>query len=1050
MKINKVFNNKDKDESGIGSSLIRPLYNDKEVEKAVDVRVGELIPQPPSINRELVTLADYNQALDEIDSLLTQLELVSNTNTELTSEVSRLQGEVVSLRAELEGVKNTNTGLQSSLSAIQSQLQTAMSDLTAARTAANTADSQAFMAQAEKLVAQGRADSLQQTINSLNTQIASLQAALANAERPVNVAGGTGGGGGTSPPPTQAPPPSGGGGGGGTTPTTTQSGGGSTTSTTTQGPIIPFTPTGDIPDISQIEQWLNDPNYIVILAYSNVAANYGIGGGGMSQFNQFMNTPHIIIDNESLPMTQIEINRPNLYPGGGEFLTNHMIGVFDLGGYSEFSNRFGSLYPHKSGTNYTSYYTTFPVTTWGTAVVFKKPNASELSKYVKNISNGNLQLKLRLRTKINKTEYDSIISNFISSAETTPNSFALGYSSIITPLKPYKSSDGIDKSLTYFESDDSIYSLSAFGINAIGIFDNNIFYDLDEENIKSRNNRDLTSYELKDPRRYNILAEWNEWTDGNGNIISQNLNSEITISSSKVMMLKAKFVPYDHIEFNYGTEDEYSISPAAGAAGLVYSNKYDWYSVVAKRRFLENIGKLELIQYPDSYGQYVTQMTSNMASQTNPSTGQSATPPSVWMYPGSFTNTTGLPGQGGSGYFLPDTNQDSFSPKITIFDVSTQSQLNTATNSTLKGLVPTGESSAQLRHVSYHIGDKSFETELHIGETKNPKFNTVVNFQQVRVDENSGYVKIYPSSGALLNFTKSNTTMSSYMQFQSESGHVINFDSNFRLPVGPPNLNSSYGYPIPKKSKYTLKFKNENTNPSFTFNASSNSVSTNAFLWDKTDSGLNSIINSAKIFNLQDSINLSWDIPWWKYRQFVIYDFGDVSGILDANSLMIYGNVSVVDAQTGNTIPPSQSNFLQNSIIKNILNNSIEMFRLVEFRFDDEYSAWNQKYNNITNSAPYYSGNVIEWKQYLPKAPDEQTNAKQLWSNYTWDTDIYKIFDSKSTNTSYKINFSGDLNNLYSNTYRFIVLVGNGQKLGLPYSYNPDVYIIPIKWNTDI
>jgi len=228
MKINKVFNNKDKDESGIGSSLIRPLYNDKEVEKAVDVRVGELIPQPPSINRELVTLADYNQALDEIDSLLTQLELVSNTNTELTSEVSRLQGEVISLRAELDGVKNTNTGLQSSLSGIQSQLQTAMTDLTAARTAANTADSQKVLAQAEKLAAQGRADSLQQTINSLNTQIASLQAALTNAEKPVNVAGGNGGG---------TPPPPSAGGGGGTMPTTTQSTVFTTTSTTQPPPF---------------------------------------------------------------------------------------------------------------------------------------------------------------------------------------------------------------------------------------------------------------------------------------------------------------------------------------------------------------------------------------------------------------------------------------------------------------------------------------------------------------------------------------------------------------------------------------------------------------------------------------------------------------------------------------------------------------------------------------------------------------------------------------------------------------------------------------------
>jgi hypothetical protein len=257
MKINKVYNNKDKDESGIGSSLIRPLYNDKEVEKAVDVRVGELIPQPTPIDLQLVTLADYNQALNEIDSLLTQLEQVTNENTQLTAEVSRLQSEVTSLRSELDGLKNTNTGLQSSLSAIQSQLQTLMNDLTAARTAANTAQSQAFMAQAEKLVAQGRADSLQQTINTLNTQITSLQAALVNAEKPVNVTGGTGGGGGTPPPPTQAPPPSGGG-GGGTTPTTTQSGGGLPSTTTTQNPFTTATGVGVDPELlKELEEYFN-------------------------------------------------------------------------------------------------------------------------------------------------------------------------------------------------------------------------------------------------------------------------------------------------------------------------------------------------------------------------------------------------------------------------------------------------------------------------------------------------------------------------------------------------------------------------------------------------------------------------------------------------------------------------------------------------------------------------------------------------------------------------------------------------------------------------
>jgi hypothetical protein len=1043
MKINKVFNNKDKDESGIGSSLIRPLYNDKEVEKAVDVRVDELIPQPPTINRELVSLADYNRALDDIDSLLTQLEFVTNDNIELTSEVSRLQGEVTSLRAELDGMKNTNTGLQSSLSGIQSQLQTVMADLTAARQEANTAQSQAFMAQAEKLVAQSIADSLQQQVNTLT-------AALANAQTPVNV-NVTGGGGTpppTTPPPTTppptTPPPT-------TPPPTTPPGGGTDSGGNTEPPIIiPWTPTGDVPDIGTLEEYLNDPSYLVILAYSNVAPYYGIDSTGTAAWNQYINTPHIVIDTNSLPRTQIEDTNPNVYPPGDDFERNYSVGVFDLGGYTDFSNRFGSIYPYKNGTNYTQYSPSFPATTWGVAMVYKKPPAD--APYVKNFTNGNLSIKLKLRTQVNKSEFDSIVSSFVTNATNTDN-YTVQNPPTVRANKPFKDVNGNDKTLVYFEKDESIYSLKEFGINTLGVFDNNIFYGVDEQNIKNQNNRDLTSYELKDPRRWNILAEWNEWVDGNGSVISQNPNSEITISSSTVMMIKAKFIPYEYAEFKYGVEDVYNVTPGTttfGATGVIYSDTYDWYAVVSKRRFLENVGKLELYQYPDSYAQYVQQVTEAMLSQTNPTTGAAPNAPSEWMYPGSFNNTTGGQGQA-SGLFIEDTNQDSFSPKVTIFDVSTQSQLNTATNSTLKGLVPTGESSAQTRATSYHIGELSFETELHTGANINPTFNTVSNFQQVSVDKNSGYVKIYASTGALLKFTKINTAMDSYMQFQSDSGEIIDFGSNFTKPIGQITTNSAQGYPMPKKSKYTLKPKNLNTNPSFTFNISSNAGSTNASLWDMTDSGLSSIINSAKVFNISDTINLSWDIPWWKYRHFVIYDFGDVSGILNANSLMTYGNVTVVDAETGNTIPTSQSTILQNSTVMKIINNSVSMFERVESSNpvdSNPYSTWSQKYNNITSGGSYYADKIIEWKQYMVKAPDDSSNVKQLWGNYSWGNDIYKIFDSKSTNTSYKINFNGDLNNLYSNSYRFIVLVGNSQEFGIPYSYNPDVYIIPIKWNT--
>ena len=82
----------------VGGKLIRPKYDSQELEKSIDTRIFELIPNAPAPQPDTVPRPVYNDAVDQIE--------------DLTAEVERLNGEVISLNSTITDLELINENLR--------------------------------------------------------------------------------------------------------------------------------------------------------------------------------------------------------------------------------------------------------------------------------------------------------------------------------------------------------------------------------------------------------------------------------------------------------------------------------------------------------------------------------------------------------------------------------------------------------------------------------------------------------------------------------------------------------------------------------------------------------------------------------------------------------------------------------------------------------------------------------------------------------------------------------------------------------------------------
>jgi len=89
----------------IGGKLIRPKYDTTELEKSIDTRIFELIPNTPAPQPDTVPRPVYNTALEQIDDLTAEVERLNIEVGNLNSTISELEIINESLRIEADNEK---------------------------------------------------------------------------------------------------------------------------------------------------------------------------------------------------------------------------------------------------------------------------------------------------------------------------------------------------------------------------------------------------------------------------------------------------------------------------------------------------------------------------------------------------------------------------------------------------------------------------------------------------------------------------------------------------------------------------------------------------------------------------------------------------------------------------------------------------------------------------------------------------------------------------------------------------------------------------------
>ena len=90
----------------IGGQLIRPKYDNIEIEKSVDTEIFELIPKMEPLKPPMVPKPIYDDVVETVNDLTLIVQQLSVNITDLTAKVSSLEIVSESLRVEVDGEKN--------------------------------------------------------------------------------------------------------------------------------------------------------------------------------------------------------------------------------------------------------------------------------------------------------------------------------------------------------------------------------------------------------------------------------------------------------------------------------------------------------------------------------------------------------------------------------------------------------------------------------------------------------------------------------------------------------------------------------------------------------------------------------------------------------------------------------------------------------------------------------------------------------------------------------------------------------------------------------
>lgn len=183
----------------------KPIYNEEELQKAIDVKVDELIKEKKPKRGEFVRKDRYDDKITEIQRLNTQIKSLQGQKSNLQARISQLESEVESFQTRIESIQEELVIKDRELNSLLEQYNVLLSDLQTAiikgtkeavERASISAQVRGLQAQKETLSAQlqaqrgineslktqieQQAQAFDGIITTLNAQAANLQATIQN------------------------------------------------------------------------------------------------------------------------------------------------------------------------------------------------------------------------------------------------------------------------------------------------------------------------------------------------------------------------------------------------------------------------------------------------------------------------------------------------------------------------------------------------------------------------------------------------------------------------------------------------------------------------------------------------------------------------------------------------------------------------------------------------------------------------------------------------------------------------------------------------------
>jgi hypothetical protein len=167
----------------VSTKLYIDEYSSTELEKAVDIKVSELIKAMPDVNLDLVPRPIYNTELSHSADLQIQVNILTADNDSLKTKVQALLADSSSLYTDNDGLRVSIAKLENSLASVQQTTLELRTNLTTSLTKAINEATERTSLEAENagLVAQKTA--LIKQIDTLNNLLAQENATLQIAQQ---------------------------------------------------------------------------------------------------------------------------------------------------------------------------------------------------------------------------------------------------------------------------------------------------------------------------------------------------------------------------------------------------------------------------------------------------------------------------------------------------------------------------------------------------------------------------------------------------------------------------------------------------------------------------------------------------------------------------------------------------------------------------------------------------------------------------------------------------------------------------------------------------